>query len=66
MEFKIVELQINDIFILANKIFVVAKEVKLQKVKLLAKAYDQQIIDCPIKFNRGFITLTANHSIYLN
>lgn len=66
MGFGVFGLQTNDTPILADKTFAAAEEVELQKVKLLAKAHDQLTIDHPIKFNRSFITLAADRSIYLN
>ncbi len=66
MGFVVVGLQTNDTLILADKTFAAAEKVELQKAKLLAKARDQLTIDHSIKFNGGFITLTADRSIYLN
>lgn len=40
MRFKVVKLQINNILILTNKIFVAAEKVKLPKIKLLPKVYN--------------------------
>lgn len=55
----VISLKTNNIFILINNIFAVIKEKKLKKAKILAKNRKKLIFNIFIKFNRGYITLTA-------
>lgn len=51
--FEIESLQTDNILILANDIFAIAKEKELKKAKLLAKDREKLIFHTSIKFNRG-------------
>lgn len=64
--FRVVGLQINNIFILANNIFAVAKEQELKKAKLLAKNRKKLTYDTFIKFNGGYIRLIVDNSLFLS
>ena len=53
--FKIIGLQINDTFLLANSVFIVSKQKKIKKAKFPTKEREQFILEYPIKFNGGII-----------
>ena len=53
---RIVRLQTDDTFFLADQTFADAEEAKLQDAKFIAKPCKQLNKQTPIKFNRGLIT----------
>jgi hypothetical protein len=55
--FGIVGLQTDNTLFLADKTFVEAKQIKLDKTKFMAKKQEQLTAETPLKFNRGLIHL---------
>ena len=64
--FRVVDLQTEDIFILANNIFAAVKKKELKEAKLLAKNREKLILHTPIKFNWHYIRLADNNNLFLN
>lgn len=62
--FEVVDLQINNILILAGNIFAAAKEKELKKARLLAKNTKKVTHNTAIKFNGVYIRLTNNNSLF--
>lgn len=62
--FKIIDLQIDNIFILVNNIFATFKKKKLKKIKLLVKNREKLIFYIFIKFNKGYIRLANNNCLF--
>lgn len=64
--FEVIDLQINNTFILANNIFAATKEKELKKVKLLAKNRKKLIFYIFIKFNKRYIRPANDNSIFFS
>ena len=64
--FEIVGLQTDDILILPNDIFAAAKEKELKEAKLLAKDREKLTLHIFIKFNKGYIRLADDNSLFLS
>lgn len=64
--FEVIDLQINNTFILANNIFAATKEKELKKVKLLAKNREKLIFYIFIKFNKRYIRPANDNSIFFS
>ena len=64
--FRVVDLQINDILILTDDIFAATKEKELKMAKLLTKNGEKLTLDISIKFNRGYIRLVADNSVFFS
>lgn len=63
--FRIVGLQTENTFILANNIFTAAKDKKLKEAKLLAKNREKLTLNTSIKFNKNYIRLIDNNGLFL-
>lgn len=64
--FGVISLQTENIFILANDIFAIAKKIELKKAKLLIKNREKLIFNTYIKFNGGYFRLTDNNSLFFS
>ena len=64
--FGVVDLQTDNILILANDIFVITKEKKLKEVKLLAKNREKLTLNILIKSNKGYIRLANDNSLFFS
>src|SRR6266568_8443983 len=62
--FKIIGLQMHNIFLLANLVFTVSEQKKIKKTKFLTKERKQLTLEHPIKFNKSIIQ-QQNHVITL-
>ena len=65
-DFGVVGLQTDNTLILASNIFATTKEKGFKEVKLLAKDKEKLTPNNSIKFNRGYIRLTNNNSLFLS
>lgn len=63
--FGLVGLQSDNILILANDILATAEEKELKEAKLLAKDRQKLTHNISIKFNGGYIRITADKSLFL-
>lgn len=64
--FEVFYLQIDNIFILTNDIFIAAKENKLKKAKRLAKNREKLIYNTSIKFNGDYIRFINDNNLFFS
>ncbi len=64
--FGVVGLQTEDTLILTNNIFATTEEKELKEAKLLAKNREKLTHNTSIKFNRSYIRLADDNSLFLS
>lgn len=65
-DFEVVGLQTDDILILANNAFAATEEKELKEAKLLAKNRKNLTHNTSIKFNKSYIRVAVDKSLFLN
>lgn len=62
--FRVVDLQIDNTFILGDHIFAAAKKKELEEAFVLAKGREKLIFHTSIKFYKGYMRLVDDNSFF--